>query len=107
TTRCNLFMTCLAAVSPYMSLVLKRPDQAGRGPGMTIQRLDQFVARQSRLERCGLEIGCDQRKGVVVRCARRSTRSRIVTDFLRAVTADILVALLGDLAFREPGDRHR
>src|SRR5262249_50149977 len=44
-------------------------DDAGRALGMPVQRLDQFVSRQTGLERIGLEVGGNQGEGVVMRRA--------------------------------------
>src|ERR1700738_3928915 len=85
-----------------MTLLLgEDADQAGRAFGVAVERLDDFLARHAFFQGGRLEIGRDQREGVVMRRAWWRAGSEIIRQLHRALASDILVARLRDLAFGE------
>src|SRR5262249_10175396 len=94
---------CAGHDSECASLRLReRSDDAGRALGVPVQRLDELVARQAGLERVRLEVGANQREGVVVRRARGRAGTEIMRQPHQALATDIFLGLLGDLALRKP-----
>src|SRR5262245_38109806 len=83
------------------SLLGEYADDTGRALGFPLQRLDELVPREPGLERVRLEVGGDQREGVVMRRARRRARAEVVRQTHQALAADVFVRLLAGLAFRE------
>ncbi len=85
----------------------ERADDAGCTLGVAVEGLDHLVAGHAGLQLGWLEIGRDEREGVVMRRAGRRARAEIMRQAHPALAAHILVALLADLAFRKAGDRDR
>src|SRR6185312_6201701 len=85
--------------------VPEAPDQPRRTLRMPVEGREQLISSHAGLQLLRLEVGGDQREGVMVPVARRRAGAGVVRDVLGALAAHVLRRGLADLAFGET--RHR
>src|SRR6187200_3084652 len=90
------------AMTASVTLWLReRADDAGRLLHLAVERLDGFVAGESRLERIRLERGSHQGEGVVMQRPGRRAWAEVVRQSHQTLAADELVGLFAGLALGE------